>query len=703
VTGRQILAPGGGVLGVEVGYSSAAGAELRCLGWQYPEPATASERQRAAVSAEVRRPDLVAAYARLVLLPGLPAFLDGIDEMFAEGHALRDVRMVQPETGDIRTVRLYGWLPARSADIDARELRPVGISIDISELSGAPDPSTRFFEALVSVVPDTVMVIDLPSGQLVWSNGQLANWLSGGRDRLSSYRQFRGIVHPADRAELDALADRLRSDPAAGSVEVRFRLQDEFSAWRWVQVWIAPWRSGPSGQVEQIVCMLRDVDTAVRNERRMIWEAGHDPLTGLANRRVITETLQRTADDPADERRHLYFIDLDDFKKVNDAYGHSVGDELLRALASRISMLVEGTDVVGRFGGDELIIVSAQPPEHLAERLLAAIRRPVTFGGTELTVTISVGVAQVGVGEDPGDVVRRSNEAMYAAKRAGKNRYSAAGPLNTGPAQRRVEVEAQLRRAVHGTSGQMHMVFQPIVAADGVPVAAESLLRWEHPTRGTLRPSQFLDIAEAAGLMAELSELIVRQSIAAVSDWTAAGHPLMVTVNADRRELGNGRLPDLIIRALEDSGLPPHQVCLEVTESVLVDADSPELAQLFRLRDIGLEIALDDFGTGYAPLTYLKRLPATILKLDKSFVGSLGLKTPDPVDVAVSRAVRQLAEDLGMRVIAEGVETGAQVRKLTSLGYELFQGFWAHAPMSAQELTALLDRTGSETFDSAGG
>jgi EAL domain-containing protein (putative c-di-GMP-specific phosphodiesterase class I) len=298
-------------------------------------------------------------------------------------------------------------------------------------------------------------------------------------------------------------------------------------------------------------------------------------------------------------------------------------------------------------------------------------------------------VAEVGATENPDHVVQRANEAMYRAKRAGGNRLAIAGLLNTGPAQRRVEVESDLRRAVRSGT-QLQMVFQPIVGADRVPVAAEALLRWDHPVRGLLRPSQFLDIAEAAGLMSELSELIVCESIAAVAQWRKAGCDLMVSVNAGRRELGIGRLTGLVVDALADTGTPPGQVCIEVTESVLVDAGSPELAELWKLRELGLEIALDDFGTGYAPLTYLKRLPATILKLDKSFVTSLGSAAPDPVDLAVSRAVAGLAGELGMQGIAEGVESHRQMQTLASMGYQAFQGFWAHAPMGAAEVIELL-------------
>jgi EAL domain-containing protein (putative c-di-GMP-specific phosphodiesterase class I) len=203
-------------------------------------------------------------------------------------------------------------------------------------------------------------------------------------------------------------------------------------------------------------------------------------------------------------------------------------------------------------------------------------------------------------------------------------------------------------------------------------------------------PSQFLNIAEDAGLMNQLGELIFGQSLAAVAEWTEASDPLMVTVNVGGHQLGSGFLENLIIRQLDETGTRPEQLCIEVTESVLVDADSPELAELWRLRELGLDVALDDFGTGYAPLTYLKRLPATIIKLDKSFVAGIGMPVPNPIDLAVARAVSQLAEEVGLRVIAEGVESEEQVEALAAMGYRLFQGFWAHPPMPSANLRNLL-------------
>jgi len=599
-----------------------------------------------------------------------------------------DGRRCVVRQGRIRMGRVGGWMSQRGT------IR--GVSRPTSDVKSTHDASDRFFQTVASVVPDMILVVDLRTERVHWTNRSRDRRFAHHLGRITSLRSVRKALHRDDQMRLDAIMARLRSTVSdrPPTVEERFRAMDGDGQWRWLSVWIAPWLDSTQATTElrYVVCSVRDIDAAVRIEQRLQWEAGHDPLTGLANRRVINEMLQRASADRSGSRWSVYFIDLDDFKKVNDALGHAAGDELLRTLAERISSVVGPRDVVGRFGGDELIIVSSLASDQLADRVLAVVRRPAMLGGAELTVTCSVGIALLAPGEDPDEVVHRANEAMYSAKRSGRDRWEIAGPLNTGPAQRRVHLEADLRRAVQSGSEDLQLVFQPIVDRAREPVAAEALLRWNHPTRGPMVPSQFLSIAEDAGLMIQLGDLIIRRSLAAAAEWMQAARPMMVAVNVGRQQLGNGQLEKLIRQALEETGTGPDQLCLEVTESVLVDADSPELAELWRLRELGLEIALDDFGTGYAPLTHLKRLPATILKLDRSFVAGIGSPIPNPTDVAVARALGLLAGELGLRVIAEGVESEQQFEQLSELGYELFQGFWAHPPMPNAHLHELLVR-----------
>jgi diguanylate cyclase (GGDEF)-like protein len=692
---RQVRNTRGQLAAVEL--RRAGASELSLLGlrdWSYPgrpdAPPAPGVSSAPGVPAAGELADGPTGLELSLLLPDVPVFQSGMRELFRRGRMLRELRLMDRDAEQIRTIRLYAWLPDPTPGT-----APIGISVDVTELIGVSEDAGRFLDALLSVGPDSVLVLDVPRGELLWSNRRLAGQLGYPGDQLSRYSDIRNAIRWSDRQRLDALIAAARADSVATARTMQLRIRDADGRWRWMKLWLTPWLSAPAEEpggpvVEQLVCTLRDVDEAVRAEQRLHWEARHDPLTGLANRRGLQEMLQRVADELDNPCRYVYFLDLDDFRRVNDALGHSAGDELLRTLAARLTVLVQPTDLVARFGGDELAVVSATEPAVLAERMLSAVRGRTMLAGSEVTVSASIGVATVGAAELPGDVIRRSNDAMYQAKRAGRNTYRIAGPLNSRPAQQRVELEADLRHAVTEASPELYVAFQPMVDRNLQPVAAEALLRWEHPRRGTMLPADFLDIADSAGLMRELGALILRRSVTAAASWAAAGHPLPVTVNVGARQLGTGQLEQLLISLLGQTRTPGNMLCLEVTESVLVDGDSPELAELCRLRELGVRIALDDFGTGYSPLTYLKRLPATAIKLDRSFVASLGLPEPDRADVAIARSVLQLGTDLGMQVIAEGVETERQLQLLTELGYEFFQGFWAYSPMPAGQLGALL-------------
>jgi diguanylate cyclase (GGDEF)-like protein/PAS domain S-box-containing protein len=686
---RQVRTLRGQLAAAELRRPGSASPLLPLRDWTYP--AGRNERMPAPLIEVGQDPT---GLGMSLLLPDVPVFQSGMRELFRHGRMTRDLRLVDSEGSyeQLRSVRLHAWLPD-----PAPGTLPIGISVDVTGLRGAAEDAGQFLDALLSVGPDSILVLDVQRDELLWSNRRLPGQLGYPAERLGRYSDIRRAVQWSDRQRLDQLIDQARAGSEPSPRTMQLRLQDASGRWRWFQLWLTPWLSGRSegsGEhvIEQIVCTLRDVDESVRAEQRLQWEARHDPLTGLVNRRGLHETLQRVADDPEDRRRFVYFLDVDDFRRVNDALGHSAGDDLLRTLAARITVLVEQADVVGRFGGDELVLVSSRQPPELAERLLSAISGPMMLAGSEVTVSGSVGVATIGMAELPGDVIRRSNDAMYQAKRAGRNTYRIAGPLNSRPAQQRVELEADLRRAISESSPELYLAFQPVVNARLIPVAAEALLRWQHPARGTMLPSEFLDIADAVGLMGELGALIVRRTVQAAAGWAAAGHPLPVSVNVGARQLGRGQVEQQVVSLLEETRMAPEMLYLEVTESVLVDGDSPELAELIRLRELGIRLALDDFGTGYSPLTYLKRLPASVLKLDKSFVAGLDLPSPAVADQAIARAVLQLATDLGMQVIAEGVETEQQLAVLTELGYEFFQGFWAYSPMPANQLGALLAR-----------
>ncbi|HEX2904664.1 MAG TPA: EAL domain-containing protein [Jatrophihabitans sp.] len=684
---RQLRTPRGQLAAAELQRGSVVQPLLPLRDWVYP-------------GADPARPALDPGADPIglglsLLLPDVPAFQSGIRELFSSGRVLRELRLVErsgtgePASETIHTVRLYAWRPD-----PAPGTTPIGVSVDITGLTGVPEDSGPFLDALLSVGPDSVLVLDVQREELLWSNRRLASALGYRPEQLGRFADIRAAIQSSDRVRLDALIEQVGAGLDATVHDMQLRIRDVTGRWRWMQLWLTPWLSsgGDGPVVEQLVCTLRDVDESVRAEQRLHWESRHDPLTGLANRRAMHELLERLSDDLADPRRYVYFLDLDDFRRVNDALGHSAGDELLRTLAARISVLVHASDLVARFGGDELVIVSRMEPALLAPKMLTAVQARTMLAGSEVTVSASVGAAVLGVAELAGDVIRRANDAMYQAKLAGGNTYRLAGPLDSARAQQRVELEADLRRALSENSPDLYVAYQPMVDRSLHPIAAEALLRWDHPRRGVLLPDQFLDVADAAGLMAELGSLILARAVRQAAEWRAAGHPLAVTVNVAARQLGSGVLEQLVISLLDETKLPPALVCLEVTESVLVDGDSPELAELIRLRELGVRIALDDFGTGYSPLTYLKRIPATVLKLDKSFVTGLNAIRPHPADLAIAKMVQQLASELGMQAVAEGVENSAQFDALIELGYEVFQGFWAYSPMPANQLGAVLAR-----------
>jgi len=625
-----------------------------------------------------------------LLLPDVPTFRSGLRELSGTGRMLRDLRVVERNapSDTVHRVRLYAWRPDPAPGTE-----PIGVTVDVTGLTGPSEDTGPFLDALLSVGPDAVLVLDLQREELLWSNRRLAGLLGYPADGLSRFADLRAAAHWSDRDKLTGLIATARAEGETAVRELQLRLRDAYGRWRWMRVWLTPWLAATENGVpvvEQLVLTIRDVDEAVRAEHRLHWEARHDPLTGLANRRALHELLEQIADDLNDPRRYVYFLDLDDFRRVNDALGHSAGDELLRSLAARLSVLVHPSDLVARFGGDELVVVSRIEPALLADRMLGSIRARTMVAGSEISVSCSLGVAVLGSAELPGDVIRRANNAMYRAKRSGRNTFRLAGPLDPARAQQRVELEADLRRAVAEESPELYLAFQPIVDRNLTPAAAESLLRWDHPTRGVLLPEAFLDVADGAALIGDLGALILRRAVAHAAEWASAGHPLLVTVNLAAHQLGSGAVEQTVLGLLSQTGTAPQRLCLEVTEAVLVDGDSPELAELRRLREHGVKIALDDFGTGYSPLTYLKRMPASSLKLDKSFVA--GVESGEPADLAVAKSVLQLATDLGLRVVAEGVETPDQFETLAALGYEFFQGFWAYPPMPAAQLGALLAR-----------
>ena len=505
-------------------------------------------------------------------------------------------------------------------------------------------------------------------------------------------------VHPDDREWVEAQFARIRRRPGAadGSVLVRWRHRD--GTYRSVESRAANLLGDPA--VRGIVVNSRDVTDRVALEEQLTRRAFHDGLTGLANRALLVDRLEHAlyAGSPQEERLAVLFIDLDDFRKVNDSLGHPAGDELLRVCARRLTERLAAGDTAARLGGDEFAVMleSCASPEaagEMARYLLDALAEPFELRGRRMVVSASAGIALVNRREQPPaeEVLRNADIALYRAKDHGAGRYRLYEERMHAALLRRLELEAELRRAI--AAGQFVLHYQPIVEADGETVAgAEALVRWEHPERGTIGPADFIPVAEQAGLIHLLGAWILREAVRQAAEWHRAGvggGKLWVAVNLSVEQLANPALVGEVELALRDHGLPPELLLLELTESAVMRDIVTATRRLDAIAALGVRIGVDDFGEGHSSLAYLAALPLDLLKIPKTFVDHIA----DPeANVALVRAIVELARSFGLRTVAEGIEERDQMAPLLRLGCDLAQGYLFARPAGAAEVAALAGR-----------
>jgi len=414
-------------------------------------------------------------------------------------------------------------------------------------------------------------------------------------------------------------------------------------------------------------------------QSKLNYLAYHDPLTGLANRRCFIERLEESLRENGrhSERLAVLFIDLDQFKQVNDSLGHGVGDELLVAVAARLSEHVRLIDMLARLGGDEFICLmeavrSEDEVAMLAREILGAFEQPFKLGDHELFLTAAVGISLFpGDGDSVVDLMRNADTAMYRAKAQGRGNFHFYTPEMTRDAQVRIRMENLLRRALD--NGELSVHLQPQVETQGGKlVGAEALVRWNSPELGEVMPMSFIPMAEDSGLIIGLGNWVLRETCRQFVQWQDSGFDLpQVSVNLSVKQLERPEFIDVLEQILDETGMDPTRLKLELTESVVM-AVGDSFALLERLRELGISLALDDFGTGYSSLSYLKMLPIQQLKIDGSFVEGIGRNSGDE---AIIRTVMELARSLGFEVVAEGVETEAQAAFLAQLGCEQLQGY----------------------------
>jgi diguanylate cyclase (GGDEF)-like protein len=446
-----------------------------------------------------------------------------------------------------------------------------------------------------------------------------------------------------------------------------------------------------SGQVAAAIERRRLADD-------LSWQAHHDTLTGLPNRQLFQDRLGQALA-LAKRNGHqlaVIYMDVDRFKQINDTMGHAAGDELLCQTGQRLQSCIRSSDTLARLGGDEFTVVLTQitgsgDAMRAARKMLEAMRVPFLVGNRELFVTISLGISVFpDDGADGGTLMVNADVAMYRAKELGRDNFQWFDADMNAAANERMEMEGHLRRALE--LGELSLDYQPQCDSSGAVLAFEALMRWRHPLLGQVSPSRFIPLAEDSGLIVPMGEWALRQACAQAAHWQADGHPgLRVSVNVSAVQFKRPDWLDTVRRALRDTGLAPESLELEITESLLLESARESAANLFELRALGVGVAIDDFGTGYSSLSYLHKLPISTLKIDQSFVREIGeVPMHGQEDAPIIRTIIALAHNLGMTVVAEGVETEAQRRVLLSLGCEGLQGYLLHHPLGVAAASALL-------------
>ncbi|MDQ3921872.1 MAG: EAL domain-containing protein [Actinomycetota bacterium] len=553
--------------------------------------------------------------------------------------------------------------------------------------------SEKLFRSLVEHnISDIITVID--------SDGTVRCHESLALERVLGYQPGEQVgtnafrwIHPDDvERALEIFAKVLETPGIHPPIE--FRVPHADGSWRYLEHTVNNLLDDPD--VKGIVISSRDVTERKVLEEQLRHQAFYDSLTKLPNRALFMDRLE-WALARMSRRRHaiaVFFLDLDNFKLVNDSLGHEVGDRLLVAVAERLKACLRPEDTVARLGGDEFTILLEDVPGEgeatkVAERIIEELRSPFVLGAREVFAASSIGIA-LGISskDRPEDLLRAADRAMYQAKNQGEAYHLATDIHMDGRALKRLELEGDLRRAIEREEFRVYC--QPeILLENGKVVGMEALVRWEHPQRGLLFPSEFIPAAEETGLILPIGQWVLEVACQQARTWQerypSEPRPVMY-INLSARQFQQPNLVDKVADVLQKTGLDPGGLGLEITESVVMEEASSTIVTLRKLRALGLQLAIDDFGTGYSSMSYLKRFPVDYVKIDRSFVEDLGKGTEYEI---IASGMVSLARALNMKAIAEGVESAKQLARLREMGCEMAQGYYFSEPIPAEEASAL--------------
>jgi diguanylate cyclase (GGDEF)-like protein/PAS domain S-box-containing protein len=534
-----------------------------------------------------------------------------------------------------------------------------------------------------------------PAGRWLQVNRSLCELL-GYPERELLASDFQSVTHGESLSAVAGQIDRLlRGESPTCQMEMRFSHRTGRTVWASLSVSLV---SNSAQESPHLIFQIQDITDRKRAEEQLIHSALHDTLTGLPNRALFMDHLKLAIERSRRRAASVFailFLDLDRFKVVNDSLGHMIGDQLLVGIARRLETHLRPGDTVARLGGDEFTILlediaDVREAISVAERLQGELSAPFNLGGREVFTTVSIGIAPSTLGyTQPEEVLRDADTAMYRAKSAGKARYALFDKAMHSQAVDVMQLETDLRRAVE--RGEFVVHYQPIISlADSVISGFEALVRWQHPTRGLIGPAKFIPVAEEMGLISAIGDYVMEAACGQLRAWQeeyAWPRPLTVAVNISSQQFVHDGLVERIEETLRKTGLDARSLKLEITENLVMENIESATELMRRVRALGVQLAIDDFGTGYSSLSYLHRFPINTLKIDRSFVGRM---TDNNENAEIVRTILMLARNLGMDVVAEGVETAEQVRLLRDSSCDYGQGFHFCKPVPAAEAGALL-------------
>jgi diguanylate cyclase (GGDEF)-like protein/PAS domain S-box-containing protein len=661
---------------------------LESLG--YEVPITVASGEKAVEQAGALRPDLVLMDIQLQgRMDGVEA-ADQIRQRFGIPVIYLTANADHPTVERAKVTEPFGYV---IKPFEERELHTaIEVALYKHQAEQTLKESEERYRLLVELSPEAIVV---QSGdRIVYANPAVAKLFGAESVGALLGLAVADFVHPDHRENFLVRERLLRSNQQSNLKAEKFvRLDGQV---RDVEVVLASVTYGgrPATQI-----LTRDITERRRAEEQLLHDAFHDSLTGLPNRALFMDHLKLAVNHCRRRKSYLFavlFIDLDRFKVINDSLGHMVGDELLVAIARRLEVCLRDGDTIARLGGDEFTILLDGITDYgdahrVAERVQEVLEQPFNLAGRELFVTASVGIKYSSGGdEQPEDLLRDADTAMYCAKALGKAQYQVFDARMHTHALTLLQIESDLRRAIDRQELQVY--YQPIVSLeDGQIYGFEALVRWHHPKRGLILPSDFIPIAEETGLIIPIDRWVLKQACLQMCRWQEAlpvTRRMKISVNLSCKQFMQPTIVRQVLETLQDTGLDPSSLKLEITESVMMERGDYAMGVLEQLSKAGIELSLDDFGTGYSSLSYIHRFPVTALKIDQSFIKRIGGEE----NGEIVRAVVTLARNLGLEVVAEGIETVMQLDQLKALGCEQGQGHYFSEPVSEESATEMIQK-----------